>query len=188
LALALLGSGIMMLRRKKTGKVVRDFHFLDNEKTTRYYVFANAVEAIIYRDTYERKFEFIQRISNPRGTLRDSDLGSDRPGKSYSSAGNGTIHHALTQKVSQHDQISRDFARKITARLCSIHFSEKFNELVLIAGPRFLGLLRQTLPKTIRSLVRLEVHHQYVFVSDQALAKSIQKATSKIAPTVGKDY
>ncbi len=49
------------------------------------------------------------------------------------------------------------FARRLAARLLQLRQQDRVEELVLIAEPRFLGLLRRELPAALRDMVTREV-------------------------------
>lgn len=79
--------------------------------------------------------------------LAEQDLVSDAPGKSRNTQG------SLDPETSPKEQEARDFARLLARRLKEMHNERHFDQLILIAPPAFLGLLRQALHKPLDQLV-----------------------------------
>ncbi len=124
------------------------------------YVVANRSEAVFYADGSDRKFHFVERLTNKKGHRHESELVSDRPGRGVSSAGGG-IHHGLEPGTSHHELAARRFAKRVAAALERGRSQKLFRELVLVAEPHFLGLLRRSLTSKTREAVTHEVGHEY---------------------------
>ncbi|MDR3606635.1 MAG: host attachment protein [Oligoflexia bacterium] len=142
----------------------------------RWYVVANRTDAVFYGRGKDKKFHFIDRLTNKRGHLRETELVSDKPGTGFSSAGGGTIHHGLDRRFEQHEQVAQRFARKIAFILDSAYRAENFRDLVLVAEPHFLGLLRAELSPPVRDAVKFEVPREYAQGSDEKIQKQIMEA------------
>ena len=82
-------------------------------------------------------------LENPDGRLKDGDIDADRPGRSFDSGGEG--RHAMSREEAPHERVAADFAREIGATLAKARGEGRLAELVLVAEPRFLGLLRRAL-------------------------------------------
>lgn len=82
-------------------------------------------------------------LEHTEGRERPRDLTSDRPGRSFDSAGNG--RHAMSSAVEPKKQEAIRFAREIADYLRQAHNEGRCDELLLVAGPDFLGLLREQL-------------------------------------------
>ena len=146
------------------------------DATDRWYVFANRVEAVIFKEgSRKSSFSFVQRLSNPSGHLLASELGSDRPGKGSSSAGAGTIRHALERRSTKHDHDAKRFAERIAQVLAYHETKGDFSSLVLAAGPQFLGLLRRALSAKVKKRVVQEINREYLQVSDQNLQQQVRQ-------------
>ena len=142
----------------------------------RWYVLSNRTGAVIYRDYKKNQFEFVNRLENPDGALTEGELDSDRPGTGFSSGGLGTIHHGLDRTFAHHEAQAKSFSRKISQFLAEAQRDEKFTDLVLVAEPHFLGLLRGSLPASVKKMVAHEVNHAYIQGSDQKLKKLVHRA------------
>jgi protein required for attachment to host cells len=79
--------------------------------------------------------------------LRSRDLGSDRPGRTFDTAGCG--RHAMAPPSDPHRQAEREFLKAVVDWLTDREQAGQFDHLVIIAPPRALGELRQLLPKTL---------------------------------------
>jgi protein required for attachment to host cells len=107
-----------------------------------------------YEANHDRKIlTLVHAKGNPEGSLKDMELGSDRPGRSFDSIGGG--RHSLSTSQSPSEQVSIRFAKEICALLHEANKKHQFSKLILIAGPSFLGLLRQNLD----SLTSIQVVH-----------------------------
>lgn len=141
----------------------------------RWYVVANRASAVIYANGPDRKFHFIERLSNSEGRLKEAELDSDKPGRGFSSAANGLFHHSLDRRSKHHEQIAKKFAKKIGHVLGNALHESQFGSLVIVAEPHFLGLLREALPQSVLRVVEHEVPHWYEG-SDDDLQKKVSNA------------
>ena len=97
----------------------------------------------------------------PRGSLHndaarpDRELETDRPGRRF--GGMDGNRHALDGERSTERHEMELFAKAVARSLDGARTRNEFDRLVLIAGPRMLGLLRDALPEPCRSVVAAEV-------------------------------
>ena len=138
----------------------------------RIFLAANRAEALIYKEVNgEKKMELLTCLNEPNSHLHERDLDSDGPGTGFSSAGGGTIHHGLDRTFHRHEQIGKDFVRKIMKSLMEIETEERFQELVLVAEPHFLGLLKAALPASMKKKLTLEKTHEFTLETDAEIQK-----------------
>lgn len=135
----------------------------------RRFVLANRTDAVIYRYGADGEFEFVRRLSNPSGRKAERELVSDRAGAKASSAASGTIRHALDRVTNHHEGRAKRFAARIGRALEKARENEAFEELVLVAEPRFLGYLREALPPGMRKLVSEEIGREFKRGSDREI-------------------
>lgn len=83
------------------------------------------------------------------------DLTSDRPGRSFDSRGQG--RHAMEPQTDAKRHEAELFAKQVAERIERARMQDEFDELVLIAAPEFLGMLRKSLSPTADALVTKEV-------------------------------
>ena len=73
-----------------------------------------------------------------------------------------TAHHSAGGERSTHKHEAVEFARRIAMLLEEGRRVGEFDRLVVMAPPAFLGLLREALPQSLRSIVVAEVAKSYV--------------------------
>ena len=88
-------------------------------------------------------WQALKEFQHPRSATRERDLTSDRPGRSFDSFGSG--RHAMSQPQSVHDQEMLRFAEQVAEFVNASIAQGSFNNLVLLAEPGFLGVLRSKL-------------------------------------------
>jgi protein required for attachment to host cells len=89
--------------------------------------------------------EELEQLHHPEGRGRAQELKSDRHGRSFDSNGQG--RHAMGSSVDPREQESIRFAGEIAERLRRVFNGHRHNRLCVVAGPHFLGLLRDKLGK-----------------------------------------
>jgi protein required for attachment to host cells len=100
-------------------------------------------------------WKMLKEMHNELASSRDSELASDRPGRSFDIVGKG--RHAMSSSVSPQEQESLRFARSVATYLNSAIANSDFENLVLLAAPGFLGQLRTELSDTaLRAIVIAE--------------------------------
>ncbi len=107
----------------------------------------------------------VAEAANPLADKRTSEIGSDRPGRSQASPGQG--RHALQNKVDWHTEAEKEFAKALGVLLSGRYREKDFERLLLIAPAKILGEIRAHLPlkelaKDLRQLTKdlthLKVH------------------------------
>lgn len=99
------------------------------------------------------------RVANPSARLHDRDLKSDRPGRVFNRAPpaagrrGAVAHHSTGGERRPRVQQAQRFARRIAQELDQAQQQNQFDRLVLMAGPRFLGTLRNALRNSVRDPV-----------------------------------
>jgi protein required for attachment to host cells len=97
----------------------------------------------------------VEELDHPEGRLRGRDLVTDRPGRAFDSAGHG--RHAMGQPVDPLEQETIRFAKTVADRIDAGRKRERFDRLVLVADPRFLGHLRHGLSAATRHRLTTEL-------------------------------
>jgi len=82
-------------------------------------------------------------LEHSAGRLQEQDLVSDHPGRSFDSAGQG--RHAMQTRINPRQQELISFVAQVADYLDQAFNRGEFNQLIMIAGPAFLGLLRKKL-------------------------------------------
>ena len=120
----------------------------------------------------------VERISDPEARLHDRELGSDRPGRSYESVGGA--RHAIDREGGPHERAAEQFARRVARRLDEARRKDEFDDLVIVAGPRFLALIRKELPRLTRARVAHEIAKDLVHGPADVLRSHLVAAKAEI--------
>lgn len=122
-------------------------------------------------------------MQNPTAGLKDIDLESDRPGRRYGgtsgvshgSGGQGGHHHGVDGERSTERHELTQFAKDIAQQIDRDRINHAFDKLVLVAPPRMLGLLRQSLPEPARSVLAGEVSKDVVQMGAEAVRSVVPR-------------
>jgi protein required for attachment to host cells len=144
-------------------------------------VVADQAEAIFYdAPSLEARPTEVGRISDPIAHQHDRDLASDRPGRSYESVGGA--RHAIERENDPRWQEAVRFARRISCRLDDALRKGEFEELVVVAGPPFLGLIRSELSRPARERVVHEIRKDLVHGPVEALRSHLSASAVESRP------
>jgi protein required for attachment to host cells len=97
--------------------------------------------------------DLVETIEHPEGRLRDRDIDSDRPGRSFRKDSGDPRRSAMSPGEGPHDRVIADFARALADKLQHGRVENQYERLVLVAPPGFLGLLRASLDGPTAQLV-----------------------------------
>lgn len=150
-------------------------------KTSREWVItANAAVCRIFQhDGKNKPLTEVRSLDCPRGRMTGRDIDSDRPGRTYDSAGQG--RHAMEPRVDPHAQEELRFAREIATTLDEAQRGGEFSRLVVIAAPRMLGYLRECLPESVSRLAGTEIDKDLTDYSADELSAWLDKERSRHA-------
>lgn len=142
---------------------------LDLKTKTHWYLVASRIGAAIYEGLPGHHFRFVTRMENPKGKLMDTELTSDRSGRSFSSSQGSQIRHGLGRERSPHERAAAHFAGVIGKSLEQAIREERFSDLVILAEPHFLGLIRKELPEVVKVRLKMEIPREFAQGSDAEL-------------------
>lgn len=129
---------------------------------------ANSSNATIFTaDSPTAHLVELASFDNPEVRMKQKDLISDRPGRSFDSHGEG--RHAMAVNVSPKEQEQIRFAKSIVDRLEKGRVENAFERLIVVASPEFLGLLRVNFSTSLKSLLSLEIDKDYVSLRAEEL-------------------
>lgn len=137
--------------------------------TTTYVLVADASRARIFSlESNKDSLYEIATLTHPQSRLHEHELTSDLPGRVFDSNSVGG-RHALEQKSSPKHKEALSFARAIGERLEAARIAGDFEQLVLVAGPPFLGVLREQLSAETSKRVTLEIDKELTRLDAAAL-------------------
>lgn len=113
-------------------------------------------------------------LIHSRARLRESELRSDRAGRERGVFGQGSSMFDARTEAHAHE--AENFAKEIAEHLEAGRTSGKFQHLVLMAPPAFLGDLRGKLSDEVRKLVVGEVGKDLVTHSAEEVRKHLPHA------------
>jgi protein required for attachment to host cells len=104
-------------------------------------------------------------------TAQSKEIGTDRPGRSFDSAGQG--RHAMAPPTDPQRYAKFAFARELAERLEEAVHGGRFDRLVLVAAPKTLGDLRELLPGPVKAKVVAEIDKDLTKVPLHELPKHL---------------
>jgi protein required for attachment to host cells len=120
----------------------------------------------------------VETMVHPEGRMHDRDITTDLPGRSFDSKGNA--RHAMDSPTDPKHELAIEFARTIARHLETARVNRDYEQLVIVAAPSFLGLLREQLSHNCRKLVAFELNKSLA----QQNATEIRAHLPKLLPAV----
>ncbi len=99
----------------------------------------------------------VETVTQPDEPSREQ--GTDRPGRAHQSMGEA---RSAMEETDWHEQAEADFLKEIAERLGRMAQSGEIENLVLVAPPKALGILRPQLSAEVEAVLRAEVAKDYV--------------------------
>lgn len=138
--------------------------------TTTWILTANRSGASLFESDWPGKsMRRLQDIPHPQGRKQNREIDSDKPGRSFDSVGLG--RHSMSSEQGPTEHIAQQFALDLAEKLNSGRVNHSYDKLVLIAEPKFLGILRDALDKNTASLVVQTVNKELLDVKESDLAE-----------------
>ena len=117
-------------------------------------------------------------IENPAAGLKDVDLETDRPGTRMGGGTNGgAMRHGVNGERSTERHELAMFAKEVGHRIDADRVGHQFDKLVLVAAPKMLGLIRQSLPTQTQSLLASEIPKDLAQHDPSVIMNAIPKDT-----------
>lgn len=134
---------------------------------------ANRAEATIFASHgHAVPMDIAEHIDNPRGRLHSNELESDRPGRSFDRAGLG--RHAMASEESARERVEHEFALQLAELLDQRRNEGVYDQLIVIAGPKLLGLLRNALSEPCRRLIKVEMNKELIHPDQEIVRKHLE--------------
>lgn len=130
-------------------------------------VIANTNQCNLY-ELQESALKLIKELSRPENKLKESELGSDKPGRYNSSVsdGSGGAYASHTELEEVQDN---DFAREVARELNEARNQNSYNELVIIMPAQIEGLFFKHLNKNVKELITLTLKKNLMHLSQKEL-------------------
>ena len=141
--------------------------------TTTWILSANRSSASLFESDWPGKsMRRIQDIPHPQGRMQNKDIDTDKPGRVFDSFGEG--RHSTSPKQEPTEHIAQQFALDLAEMLNKGRLTNAYDKLVLIAEPKFLGVLRAALDKNTESLVIQTVNKELLDVKEDELSEYLK--------------
>ena len=114
------------------------------------------------------QLEEIEGFAHPVARSSNREMTSDAAGRSVDG------HGSLDPATSARDHEAENFARMLGRHLKDLHNTQHFEQIMLVAPPRFLGMLRKHLPKPLDRLVAVTVDKDMSEASVEAIIDCIR--------------
>lgn len=107
---------------------------------------------VFQTDAGPERLQEVQDLLNPEGRMDDAELRHDAKGRYY---GKGERYQAHTAEsnISQTEHDEDRFSREVSDLLERGCDTQRYDSLVMVAPPEFLGLLRKHLSKRVEQRV-----------------------------------
>jgi protein required for attachment to host cells len=117
-------------------------------------------KALLFQNAGDRVYpKFETREIFKHKVAPTHELGTDRPGRVHSSADS---RRASSEPTDLHAMEEQHFLADLVRHLDLYATEHKIKDLVIVAPPHALGILRESLPHHLRALVRAEIDKDYV--------------------------
>lgn len=127
---------------------------------------------VLAQEARGKPLQLIEDLPHPEGRLRDGDINADRPGRAFDIVGAG--RHAMGKEQSPTERVAERFAKTLAERLRQGRIENRYDALVLVAEPRFLGELRAALDAPTAALVRATLDKDLGGVETRELAAHLK--------------
>ena len=117
------------------------------------------------------KFDEIADLVHPSSRLKPQEMETDRGGRVKGPGANEP--YDSRHKDFDH-QRAEEFAREIVDYLQAAFQKKQYDELVLVASPKFLGVLRKKLPAALKAIVTEEIDRDYTLLTAQKIQQRLQ--------------
>lgn len=108
-------------------------------------------------DTASSPLVELETYTHPASRQHEQEITSDLPGKQKGRGLNGSAAHAMTQETDPKHQEAINFSREVAHNLNKAHSKNRFRQLIIVAAPNFLGLLRDNLSDSTRRSLTLQL-------------------------------
>ena len=112
----------------------------------------------------------MEHLLNAEGNKKERQLDSDRPGQTFSSAP-GVNRHAMGPEQVKYEESAKKFTNRICKTLELARTQGRFGNLVLVAEPHFLGMLKNSLSAPLKKCVSHLLNREYMDNDPKVRAK-----------------
>ena len=123
-------------------------------------VVCDGKKALVLENVGDEKFVNLKtREVREHADPKTHELGTDEPGRAFSSVGSG---RSAVEQTDWHVQEENRFLQKLSGHLEAAVNAGEAKSLIVVAPPRALGVLRQAYSHNLRAAVRAEIDKDLV--------------------------
>jgi len=136
---------------------------------------ANQSEAQVYSSKQlPGDLTLLRTLKHAEGTAYTRDLISDAPGRAYNRT--GPARHSMDSVTGVKEEERRKFVKEMTELLESAYLKGGFSQLVILAAPAVLGVIRKTLSNGLARSVVKEVPKDVIGQDMDKIHGQLQRA------------
>lgn len=112
---------------------------------------------------------------NSRAAMKPTrELGTDKPGRAFDSAGRG--RHAMEPRTTAQREAQKAFARRVSATVERTLTKAQFEKFIVVAAPRTLGDLRREFSDETSELISDEIRKDLYGLPDPEVIAHIRQS------------
>lgn len=144
-----------------------------------------ALARILRRGEEGDTLEDVEALSDPAAHAKEGEFHRDSAGRRAGVAPHGSRQNSPQQRLRGTSSITasageeelhleaQQFARRVAAHLADALRQKRFDELRIVAAPRFLGYLRKELDANVKAVVSGELSKDLIHEGNDAIAKRL---------------
>ena len=134
-------------------------------------VVADSSRARLFTVDHRQRVLERETLVHPESRLREGAIVSDRPGRDFSGPGGG--RHGMRPSANAKEEEANSFAAEVCRLLEAKRTANELHEIILVAGPPFLGLLRSHLSDACSRLVTKSISKGLVRAKAEEIAEQL---------------
>lgn len=115
--------------------------------------------------------QLLQDLPHPEGRMKNGEIDADKHGRSFDTFGAG--RHAMSTSQEPTEHLAAQFARELADVLNQGFQQHRFERLILVAAPRFLGDLRNSLSDTTKTAIKATLNKDLSGIPEQDLPQHL---------------
>jgi len=124
-------------------------------------------------------FRTVEDMARSIDLPKSGELLADKPGRTFDSVGAG--RHAKESPTDPRRHLKREFASTVIGELRRAMLAKRFDRLILVAPPAFLGDLREELPKDLKDKLAGDVASDLTNTPEQDLPAHLSDILERVA-------
>jgi protein required for attachment to host cells len=141
---------------------------------TTWIVAADSSRARILQVAGRQRLDEVENLLNPEGRMHDRELTTDASPRLHGPGG-----QSAREEPSAVEHTVEVFSKRIGDYLEKARIDHRFDQLVLVAPPKFLGALRKELGKEVGQLVADELPKDLSWFSARELEQYFEKGSGR---------